>query len=107
MTNKTKKCRECGGVFTYDLLIGNRNSASGVRNVCKGCATIVKNKAAKAQREEQKRLAEIERLRRLNDPATAKPRTFSHLKDKATWDGWTERQYIRNDGNKHIQSKGV
>ena len=39
-------------------------------------------------------------------PDAVPPRTFSHLLDEP-WDGQLGAMYIRNDGLKHIKSRGV
>lgn len=104
----TKTCTKCGEAKDRSMFDLNRKSNNRVilRTVCKVCS-------AKAKREHMAKKRELERLHaqsikdQIDRSTIAKPRTFNHLKDGECWTGHTERQYIRNEGLKHILSKGV
>lgn len=100
-----KTCRRCGTQYpaTNKYFAFNKQSADGLYYYCKPCKNR-ENVARLADRAEQARqLAAAAKERK---ESLTPPRTFNHLKNPECWTGHTERQYIRNEGLKHIPSRG-
>lgn len=84
-----------------------QKAKKGLHPRCKSCRREdnAQQRASRAERE--KKQAELEKLSRteeaLNAKGVALPRTFTPQK----WDGVIQQGYVRNDGNKHIKSRGL
>lgn len=104
-------CNVCG--LLTDKLVRCKASVGGLRPLCKDCKNKQqieqrksdRHKAAMAARAEmaarQAQIAEEERTKAL--PFIARPRTFQGDRN---WDGNLGPVYVRNDGHKHIPSRG-
>lgn len=103
----TKVCTVCGGTFEYKFLVPGHTSPNGVRTLCKPCRAVQQAAERKRKAERIKALVKAEAEVRKLKPDLVPPRTFNYLKSKETWSGFKEPQYVRNNGNKHIPSKGV
>lgn len=105
--SEVKKCSRCGLEKPLTEFIQRSNVKSGYGAMCKPC----KNDAQVAQRAssmERERLQAIEDAKALNaEDLVARgvclPRTFVFTETYVP----DNRVYYRNDGNKHIQSRGV
>ena len=96
-----------------DKLVKCKDSAGGVRPMCKDCFNKEQKNRRKAERYKlaaqaraetlarQAQIAEEERTKAL--PFMARPRTFTR---EGRWDGKLEPTYYRNDGLKSIPSRG-
>lgn len=103
----TKVCRVCGGTFEYKFLVTASDVKGGVRALCKPCRQKQNLAERKRRAERAKEMIQAELAVRKERVDLVPPRTFNHIKDPATWTGWPERQYVRNNGNTHIPSKGT
>ncbi len=103
----TKVCNECGGTFEYKFLVPGKTSQNGVRPLCKPCRSVQQAEERKRRDKKLRELIKLEIAARKAKQDLVPPRTFNHIKDPATWTGHAERQYVRNNGNKHIPSKGT
>ena len=98
-----RMCNKCNTLKTLDLLVPCRNSIMGVRPLCKVCknAQQLADRIARGKKQVEKVVED--RKAREADPAIAAPRTvtagYTRLLEPAP--------YYRNEGNKHIPSKGV
>jgi len=105
-------CNVCNELT--DKLVKSKDSTDGVRSLCKDCFNKEQKNRRKAERYKQAaqsraetlarqaQIAEEERTKAL--PFIARPRTFVR---EGKWDGSMGPVYYRNDGLKHIQSRGV
>lgn len=95
MTDTKKFCIRCAVMLTPENLVPDTNGR--FRTVCRKCRNedqVRRRNEAKARDAEEARAA----------AATAKPRTVI---GEGTYLTSQERAYYRNDGNKHIPSKGL
>lgn len=102
----TKKCTICGGTFEYKYLVTSSEYKGGVRPLCKPCKSV-KQTAERRRRDKVVRdMVKAELAQRKAREDLVPPRTFNYVKAEP-WDGKQEAIYIRNNGNKHIPSKGM
>lgn len=107
-TEPTKKCRKCGTMTPYSLLVPGVQCKDGVQALCKKCKGKQQMIDKKKREDKARELVKAQAEARKMEMNIVLPRTFNHLKDKnAIWTGHTERQYIRNEGLKHIPSRGM
>ena len=107
----TKTCARCNRVLAMSMYHKNSGNKDGYYSYCKDCKVDENRKHVvnRKERERAKALAEKaarEAMAKVVDPRVALPRTFNHNNDKQYWTGHPERQYIREDGNKRIPSRG-
>ena len=104
MTHKTcTKCKERKPLSEF------HNDIAGVLGKRASCAEC-ESERQRIRREKRTAQAKalVDAWKPVKRPDVVPPRTFNHLKDlKAVWTGHTERQYIRNEGLKHIPSRGM
>lgn len=113
--NITKTCTTCGKELTLDCfpkLAAGKYGLHGTHAKCRPCMSEKSRlyKARKAERLRQQNALEelakeIHKPKATSSGEVAKPRTYNTVKD-APWDGKLEPIYVRNSGNKHIQSRG-
>lgn len=110
-----RKCNHCGKVKPFSELVADTMSKGGYRPLCKPCKNKQQSKqriaaeyrdkqkalqeAAKRAEQEEKALREREAL-----PFIAKPRTYNTMTSVYVPD---TREFYRNNGHKHIPSRGV
>lgn len=101
-----KTCSRCGKQYpaTNKYFSFNKQSADGLYYYCKPCK-VDENRKHEVNRAERNHALVAQAI--ANRSKVTPPRTFSHLKDPECWTGHTERQYIRNEGLKHIPSRGI
>lgn len=92
---KMKKCNVCGEVKSFDLMCKEKTYPDGVRPLCKECRSV-------KQREIRARV--VPPAPKVEDQSKAAPRTFE-FKPWVVDD--SRNYYYRNDGLKHIKSRGV
>lgn len=106
---QTKKCTTCGVTKPLTDYNASIEGKYGVRSQCRDCSREATRKSKAKRKEMDRRIAELEAAARAAVPELPKevaaPRTFNTVKD-APWDGKLEPIYVRNGGNKHIQSRG-
>lgn len=107
-------CNVCGVEHDADDMVKDPRSMMGVRPLCKPCKNkqqvqqrkATRNAAARAAAAAAKalaaQLAEEEKAKAV--PFIARARTFQK---PGLWDGKQEPVFVRNDGHKHILSRGV
>ena len=99
----THTCNVCKQTKLLTLFVRCNKSASGYRPLCNACKSI-QNAAHRAKRS-AKVVQEVQasRAAREANPDIVPPRTFVPA-DTA----WVPQDfgYVRNNGNKHIQSRG-
>jgi hypothetical protein len=102
----TKVCISCGGTFEYKFLVQGSNYEGGVRPLCKPCRRGIQTAERRRREQAVRDMAKAQAEVRKNTQDLVPPRTFNYLKAEP-WDGKQEAIYIRNNGNKHIPSKGA
>lgn len=108
-----KVCKICGVEHPADKLVTDTKALDGRRALCKACKCkdqTLRNerkRAAAAQARADAKVLQAELAAEeaaKAQPYIAKARTFVRV---GTWDGQGEVAYYRNEGNKHIPSRGV
>ena len=99
----THTCKSCGATKLISMFVRCTKSASGYRPLCNACKSI-QNAAHRAKRS-AKVVQEVQasRAAREANPDIVPPRTFVPAST-----AWVPQDagYVRNNGNKHIPSKG-
>lgn len=100
----THTCKKCGETKALTLFVPSRNAAIGYRSLCKACKNV--QQLATRQRRAAEAVARVQatRVEREADPTITPPRNYVGHTGK--WVPPAEG-YVRNNGNKHIPSKGV
>ena len=100
----THHCNVCNETKAISLFALDSKNKLGYRPLCKDCRSV-KNAAQRARRAAQAVEQVLsDRDAREADTSIARPRTYTQNKTH-----WTPPapEYVRNNGNKHIPSKGV
>lgn len=88
-----KKCNVCGETKPFDEMCKEKTYPDGYRPLCKACR-VIKQQAYRAER--PKTSAEILNSTPGRQPSPFKPYIVNE-----------DRYFYRNDGLKHIKSRGV
>lgn len=104
LVEQTYHCNVCNETKALSMFAQSSSNKLGYRPLCKACRSI-KNADQRTRRAAlavEKVLSD--RDAREADTSIARPRTYTQNKTH-----WTppDAGYIRNNGNKHIQSRGV
>lgn len=103
----SKTCTSCGKIKHVDEFCADRNGSNGTRPLCKPCKNKqqAKQRAVRAMKAKQDALHTLSvREVEIRDNNLTPPRTFLYHYDQPYR---TEPSYVRNNGNKHIPSKGL
>lgn len=102
-----KVCTKCKKSLPESDFSAYKLGRDGLFPQCKPCKRMGHQEMREKVKEREKKQAELEKYLRMQSDLTSKgvalPRTVVHQK----WDGKIEQGYVRNDGLKHIKSRGV
>lgn len=96
-----KVCSKCNQERPFSFF--QLSDSGNYRNQCRDCRRKAGTDRKKARREMDKKIALLEAASKQLPDNVALPRTFHRV------EAWVpeDRSYYRNNGNKHIQSRGV